>query len=164
MKKLIALVCMSVMAVCAFAAGNLKADECELGEVSSSKEIKPGFAYFFDKGITIEDKSADPIKNGDVTYSKRIKTKGIADGIKITAKKGEVLTIVATSSSKNEARFATLRPADKLSKKIGSIKCPEWNMSAPKFSTGSITIPEDGEYVLRGSSGGGLYFFEIDLK
>ncbi len=164
MKKLLALVCAMAMAACAFAAGNLKADECELGEAKDGVVIKGDFKYFVDSTILVSDKSSEPIKNGDVSYTKRIETKGIKDGIVFSAKKGEVVTVVGTSGSKKESRTFSIRPVDNQGKKIGSMKAPEWNMKSPKFSTGSVTIPEDGEYIVRGTSGGGMYIFEIDIK
>lgn len=164
MKKFLTISCMLAMAACAFAAGNLKADDCEVGNAKNKATIKGDFKYSVDKGIVVEDKSKSPIKNGDVAYSKRIKTAGVVDGIIFSAKKGEVVTVVATSAGKNDSRTLTIRPADNQTKKIGSLTAPAWNASSPSFTTGSVTIPKDGEYIIRGSSGGGLYIFEIDIK
>ena len=162
MKKLLTLVCMAAIATSVFAAGNLKADDCDLGTVTSKKEVKSGFTFVPEKGIVVEDKSKEPVKNGDVAYKKRIKTKGITDAIQFSAKKGEVVTIVGTSASKESSRQLSLRSTD--GKKIASLEAPAWNADSPKFTTGTIEIPADGDYIIRSNAGGGLYIFEIDIK
>ena len=162
MKKLVTLACLVSLTFAAFAAGNLKADDCDIGKFNSKKEAKPGFTFVPAKGISVEDKSKEPIKNGDVAYTKRIKLGGVEDSIQFSAKKGEVVKIVATSSNKDDAREVSLRNV--AGKKIGTLKAPAWNMASPKFTEGTIEIPADGDYVVRGVSGGGLYIFEIDVK
>ena len=164
MKKVLVISCLLAMAFSAFAAGNLKADDCTVGEAKNNATIKGDFRYYIEKKIVVSDKSASPIKDGDKVYKKRIETKGITDGIVFTAKKGDVVTVVATSGSKTDSRAITVRPFDKQTKKIGSITVPAWNGDSPKLASGTVTIPADGEYIVRGSSGGGMYIFEIDIK
>ena len=162
MKKLLTLVCMAAIATSVFAAGNLKADDCDLGTVTSKKEVKSGFTFVPEKGIVVEDKSKEPVKNGDVAYKKRIKTNGMRDAIQFSAKAGEVVTIVATSKSKDEARQLAVRDAK--GKKIATMNAPAWNANAPEFTSEKVTIPADGDYIVNAAAGGGLYIFEIDIK
>ena len=161
MKKLITLACMAVMAVSAFAAGNLKADDCKVGSATAGTTVN-GFKFVPEKGITVEDKSKEPVKNGDIAYKKRIKTNGMRDAIQFSAKAGEVVTIVATSKSKEEARQLAVRDAK--GKKIATINAPAWNANSPSFTSETVTIPADGDYLINAVAGGGLYIFEIDVK
>lgn len=162
MKKFLTLTCLTALTFAAFAAGNLKADDLNVGTISAKTEVKAGFTVVPVKGVVVEDKAKEPIKNGDISYTKRIKTNGIDDGIQFSAKKGEVVTIVATSASKDNARQVSVRNA--AGKTVGALTAPAWNMSSPLFSTGTVEIPEDGDYVVRGVKDGGLYIFEIDVK
>ena len=162
MKKLIAAAALALtLAAGAFAAGSVKSNDCTVGKYTSAFKVN-GFSFNPVKGIDIEDKAAEPIKNGDVSYTKRIKTKGIDDYISFKAKKGEKVSIVATSGSKDNARVAGVVNAK--NKKIGTADCPAWNMADPKFSSCSIEIPEDGEYKVKSTGDGGLYIFEIVVK
>ncbi len=84
------------------------------------------------------------------------------DAIQFSAKAGEVVTIVATSKSKEEARQLAVRDAK--GKKIATINAPAWNANSPSFTSETVTIPADGDYLINAAAGGGLYIFEIDVK
>lgn len=161
MKKLMAIATTMMLAFSAFAAGNLKADDCTVGELAAGKKVTAkGFVINgAQKGGKIEDKSKEPVKNGDKAYSKRIQFKGADGFVEFDVKAGEVVSVVAASSSKTDARAVRITNEGK---KLADIAAPAWNADSPSFSSEKVTMKTDGKCVIKGF-GGGIYLFEIDV-
>lgn len=159
MKKILAFATTMLIALSAFAAGSLSANDCDLGPINGKKTVK-GFTLVVQKAITIEDKSKEPIKNGDKAYSKRIKMGGANDYIEFEAKQGETVKVVATSGSKETPRAVVIANG---AKKLYKADAPAWNASSPSYSNAEYVIPADGKYRVRGE-GGGMYFFEVIVE
>ena len=162
MKKLIAtLILAASLVTAAFASKSIKADDFAVGETAAGKNVKAnGFVLNgAQKGVAVEDKSKNPIKNGDKSYTKRIKTKGADGFIEFDVKAGDIVSVVATSSSKEAAR--AIRVINE-GKKLGDIAAPAWNASSPAYTNGSVTVVKDGKCQVKGF-GGGVYIFEINV-
>jgi hypothetical protein len=163
MKKIIATIVLAASLVAgAFAAGTVTADDYKLGEVAPGKTItaKNFVLNGAQKGASIEDKSKEPIKIGDKTFAKRIKMKGADGFIEFDVKAGDIITVLATSSSKESPRAIRIINDGK---KLGDITAPIWNMKSVSVSQGSVTAVKDGKCQVKGF-GGGVYIFEVDVK
>lgn len=162
MKKIIATIVLAASLVtAAFASKAIKADDFAIGDIAAGKSVKSnGFVLSgAQKGVSVEDKSAHPIKNGDKSYAKRIKTKGADGFIEFDVKAGDIVSVVATSSSKETAR--AIRVINE-GKKLGDISAPAWDASSPSYTQGSVTVLKDGKCQVKGF-GGGVYIFEINV-
>ena len=164
MKKIIATLILAASIVAgAFAAGNVTANDFAVGEIKAGKSVAAkGFSLNgAQKGATVEDKSKDGgIKIEDKVYKNRIKMKGADGNIEFDVKAGDIITVVATSSSKESPRAIRIINEGK---KLGDITAPAWNMKSPSYTQGSVTAVKDGKCVVKGF-GGGVYIFEIDVK
>lgn len=163
MKRIIVAFSLAILSFAAFAGGTLKADDCAAGDIAAGKKVVvKGFTLTApDKGLKVEDKSASPIKNGDVSYAKRIKMNGADGFVEFSAKAGEKISVVATSTSKDKAREIII--TDNKNKKLSRMEAPAWNMETPLFTEGTFDVPEDGIYRVKGF-GGGVYIFEISVN
>lgn len=144
----------------AFAAGTLSADDVDLGAIAANKTVK-GFTFVPSKGLSNEDKSKEPININGKTFTRRLKASGADDYISFQAKKGEKVSAIVCSGSKDSDRQVVVKNAK--NKKLSLAVAPKWNMAAPKGSEFSFEVPEDGEYRICGA-GGGIYIFEIEVK
>lgn len=164
MKKLIAMASAMLISLSAFAAGTFSANDAAVSDLAPGKKVTVNRFTIngAEKGGRIEDKSKEPVKNGDKSYNKRLQFKGADGYIEFSAKKGEKITVVATSSSKSDARAIRVQGGPK-NKKLGDITAPAWNANAPAFTQGSLEVPEDGTYKVKGF-GGGVYIFEVIVQ
>ena len=163
MKKIIATIVLAASLVAgAFAAGTITSDDFNLGEIAPGKTVAAkGFVLNgAQKGATIEDKSKEPIKIGDKSFAKRIKMKGADAYIEFDVKAGDIISVMATSSSKESPRAIRILNDGK---KLGDITAPAWNMKNISVTQGSVTALKDGKCQVKGF-GGGVYIFEVDVK
>ena len=133
-----------------------------LGEIAPGKTVAAkGFVLNgAQKGATIEDKSKEPVKIGDKSFAKRIKMKGADAYIEFDVKAGDIISVMATSSSKESPRAIRILNDGK---KLGDITAPAWNMKNISVTQGSVTALKDGKCQVKGF-GGGVYIFEVDIK
>lgn len=162
MKKLITVVSALLLSFGAFAESSFVANDCTAGLIEAGKKIivKDFTINGAQKGGIIEDKGKSPIKNGDKVYSKRLQFKGADGFIEFDAKAGDVISVVATSVSKTDARAVRITNEGK---KLADISAPAWNMASPSFSSESVTVLTDGKCRIKGM-GGGVYIFEIEIR
>ena len=163
MKRVIATIALVVSLVAgAFAVGTVTSNDYNIGELAPGKKMEAkGFVINgAQKGAVIEDKTKDPIKIGDKSFDKRIKMKGADAFIEFDVKAGDIISVIATSSSKEIPRAIRIINEGN---KIGDIAAPVWNVKKLSVSQGTVTAVKDGKCLVRGF-GGGVYIFAVETK
>lgn len=169
MKKLIATLTAiaAAMTMCVFAEKYVSANDLELGTITADKALEDDFTIKAteEKSVEISKHSSEnpnTIPTGEV-FTQRIKLGGSgsvdARSIGFPAKAGQKVTIYGLSSSKTDSRVIAVFAAD--GTQVGGVNVEPYSASA--ISSGTVTIPADGNYFV-GSKKSGVWVFEIVVE
>ena len=166
MKKLIATLTAlaAAMTMSVFAEKYISANDLEKETLTANKTCEDDFTITAsdEKSVEIGSQSSDcpNAVNGEV-FTKRIKLgsgKFAFRSITFPAKAGQKVTVYCKSSSKTDARVISV--LNEKNEEVGTIDAKAY---PDEMSTGSVTIPEDGNYAVTPKKNT-IYVYEVIVE